>query len=776
MDQKKPKRGFPPLIRKISSAIWRFIGRVGLATRKLLTWFVWIPLYLITIPFWYPIGWLWQQIKPQLPKAWRFIGSMGLALRQLIILLIWKPLLWLIVPLWKLLKNTVVFTWNLSRRVLAWLVDKVRRAARYVWRVTAPRRHLWLRRLRSRWVIWRAKMVLWVKRPSPPRKAETAPAVQRLSANNAPRNLRLATAFATVAVLLTVGLISLQDRQANAAPPSSETADNRFSIPQIIILTPTPLPPTPTAEPTPEQTPWPTPDVTQGGGAILFTQHVNGNSDIYLLPVGQAEAVRVTTNAAVDRNPSWSPDGSRFAFVSNRGGQWDIYIFDIRQGTLENITNDLAYDGAPTWSSDGEWLAYESYQEENLDIYLMKVSEPNNPIRLTRDPAPDYAPSWEPMNGRHIAFTSWRGGGPDIFIRSLDDPLSERIVNVTQSPDAAEDGATFAPNGRFLAYTSTSNSFNLVNGVELDANAQPVGAPQNLGQQGAFPAWSPDNEALVYVFEREGQSFLVAGSPSAWGVTPQVYAAEGKLTHPSWTAVQFTPDMVSVLQHIDGEPSGEPLFIEALAQGDDTRTAQLYELPINAPSPYLSDSVDQSFMALRERVIVEAGWDVLGRLDNLFVPLAERPLPGQPSEDWNKAGRAFDLSYQEVLGFETRIEVVPEPVGDALQWRVYIKAALQDGTQGEPLRVRPWDFRARTGDDPRYFDEGGKLRDEIPVGYYIDLTTLAQDYGWEPVAAGANWRTYFPDIRFWHFENRQGLSWDAAMQQIYTPEELELLR
>ncbi|MCA9925184.1 MAG: hypothetical protein KC421_22575, partial [Anaerolineales bacterium] len=73
---------------------------------------------------------------------------------------------------------------------------------------------------------------------------------------------------------------------------------------------------------------------------------------------------------------------------------------------------------------------------------------------------------------------------------------------------------------------------------------------------------------------------------------------------------------------------------------------------------------------------------------------------------------------------------------------------------------------------PRYFDQGGKLRDEIPAGYYIDFTTIAADYGWTRVSSGPNWRTYFPDILFWHYENRQGLTWEAAMRQLYLEDEL----
>ena len=143
-------------------------------------------------------------------------------------------------------------------------------------------------------------------------------------------------------------------------------------------------------------------------------------------------------------------------------------------------------------------------------------------------------------------------------------------------------------------------------------------------------------------------------------------------------------------------------------------------------------------------------------------------MPGQPTQSWNKAGRAFDFYYREALAFEPRVEVVREIVGTETYWRIFIKAAAQDGSQGEPLRALSWDFQARYGDEPRFYDEGGKIKDGIPPGYYVDFTALAADYGWQRVPAGANWRAYFPAINFWHFESRQELTWEEAMLELYT--------
>jgi TolB protein len=579
--------------------------------------------------------------------------------------------------------------------------------------------------------------------------------------------VRLATAVAAVSLLILVGVLSLQEQQGQFVAASS-------AEPITIILTPTPQPATATPVPTVsiQLTPWVTPDPTTGGGVIAFAQTVEGNSDIYVLPVGQSEPVRVTTHPAPDKDPIWSPDGTQIAFTSRRDGNWDVYVYTIPEGRLRRVTRGLDYDGAPTWSPDSQWLAYESYQDGNLDIYLVKADASEGPFRLTYHSAPDFAPAWSP-DGRYMAFTSWRSGNQDIFVQSLDDPQGDRVTNVTQSPAVHEDGAAFSPDGRYLAYFEHSAGFPIVFTQPLDEMNAPVGEPVSLGQQGEMPAWSPDSQSLIYVHEKNGRAYLVAGSLEAWGVAPQVFTAPGQLQSPSWTAVNLSPSMARTLEHIDGSPKDGPLYVEAIARPERGRApVLLWELPVNAPMPYLSDQVDQSFEALRERVIVEAGWDFLGQLDGMFEDIEAKPLPGQSVESWSKAGRAFDLYYRDALGFEPKVFVTREEVGPETYWRVFIKTAVQDGSQGEPLTVLTWDFQARTGDDPQYYLQGGKWSEAVPAGYFVDFTALAADYGWSRVSANENWRTFFPDIRFWHYEKQQNLTWIEAMQQLYTESEL----
>lgn len=740
---------------------WRFTGRVGLAFRHFLTWFVWTPLLFLTLPLWLPIRWLlWDYMRSIFPPVWTFVGQIGQAMRRMMSRLLWRPFHRFIL--------TPIFWYyrTMMAPVGRWLFAYVRRANAFFLRRTASRRALMRRHFGSRRQLFQAKLRLRLKRPGAPEKVEIAPRQPRLH-RHSPRRMRLATAVATLALIIAVAALSLQEQRGNTVVADAAIV--------TIILTPTPLPPTPSPVPTVaiKLTPWATPDPTTRGGAIAFAQSVNGNMDVYVLPVGQAEPVRMTTHPAADRDPAWSPDGTKIAFSSRRDGNWELYVYDIPGGRLQRLTRGPGYDGAPAWSPDGQWLAYESYRGDNLDIYLIKADGREGPFRLTYDPAPDFAPAWSPQ-GRHIAYTSWRTGNRDIFMQSLDDTSGATVINVTNSPGVDEDDAAFSPDGRFLAYHDNRAGFPVVIAQPLTVDNALDGPPVSLGHQGRYPAWSPDSQSLVYVHEKEGRSYLVAGSAAAWGVTPQVFTAVGLLESPSWMAVDLSPMMAESVRNIDGAAQEKPLFVEALARPEqDQPPVTLFEIAVSAPAPYLNDQVDQSFSALRQRVMDEAGWDFLGQLDGMFEALDSRPLPGQTVESWSKAGRAFDLYYRKALGLDPQVVVAREDIGAQTYWRVFVKTAVQDGSQGEPLTMLNWNFQARSGDDPQYYEQGGKWGESVPAGYYIDFTAMAASYGWQRVPANPNWRTYFPDILFWRFENRGNLTWQEAMLQLYSQAELD---
>src|SRR5688572_29623487 len=60
-------------------------------------------------------------------------------------------------------------------------------------------------------------------------------------------------------------------------------------------------------------------------GKIAFTSDRAGNHEIYVMNVDGTAQTNITTDAADDHFPSWSPDGTKIAFTSSRSGDFEIY-------------------------------------------------------------------------------------------------------------------------------------------------------------------------------------------------------------------------------------------------------------------------------------------------------------------------------------------------------------------------------------------------------------------------------------------------------------------
>ncbi len=60
---------------------------------------------------------------------------------------------------------------------------------------------------------------------------------------------------------------------------------------------------------------------------------------------------RLTTNAATDYAPAFSPDGKKIAFVSRRGegNDEEIFVMNADGSRQRNLTNNTTPDQAPDW-------------------------------------------------------------------------------------------------------------------------------------------------------------------------------------------------------------------------------------------------------------------------------------------------------------------------------------------------------------------------------------------------------------------------------------------
>ena len=104
---------------------------------------------------------------------------------------------------------------------------------------------------------------------------------------------------------------------------------------------------------------------------------------VYVMNADGSNQTRLTKDPAVDREPSWSPDGSRIAFSSDRYQRnHNIFVMNANGTGVTRLTENRSDDYTPSWSPDGQYIAFTSSRGRNQDIYLVSADGTKVETRL----------------------------------------------------------------------------------------------------------------------------------------------------------------------------------------------------------------------------------------------------------------------------------------------------------------------------------------------------------------------------------------------------------
>jgi dipeptidyl aminopeptidase/acylaminoacyl peptidase len=198
---------------------------------------------------------------------------------------------------------------------------------------------------------------------------------------------------------------------------------------------------------------------------------------------------------------AWSPDGKTIAFISNISGRNNLWLVPSEGGWPTQLTLSDQRQTSPAWSPDGKWITY----------------------------AADY-------DGNE----QW-----DIFFVS---PTSGQVVNITHTPEIAEESPTWSPNGRYLAYmvkpkTSSVYEIDVFDTLMRDTKHLTTGTPKD--ELNVNPIWSRDGKWIAYTqVQAKGTDSNIFVAEVATGKSALLTPHQGEQLH---SANDFSPDGTSLL-------------------------------------------------------------------------------------------------------------------------------------------------------------------------------------------------------------------------------------
>jgi TolB protein len=496
---------------------------------------------------------------------------------------------------------------------------------------------------------------------------------------------------------------------------------------------------------------------------LMMAGLTTGYWNIFMFDLESGLNHAITNGSEDDQMPAISPDMQTIAFTSRRADNWDIYTLDLVTGKTRRLTDSPTYDGWPTWSPDGKQIAFESYRDGSLNIYMM-AAEGGTPVHITEGTSGKIEPMWA-AQGNQMVYTAWESSIRQLYKLDLATHNVTRLTEPTEDPQQA----ALSPDGRWIAYINTADDNTLTIRSLIDSTIRHVPNVRNT----EWPTWMPNTggSALPDLLALAPMGGGAYNYPTGWSIASVQSTTSTRPFPPVTLPGQWqrptclTADRIRVPDQWQPAPAiqlSNPEFPPGLASLNGVRALQ----------PRLAAAVTPSYQRLRNSVLKATGYDFLDALNDAWRGI-DHPLAKYLS--WHKTGRAIDVRDWFAPDGQNIVEIVRQNLDGKTYFRMYLRTARQDGSQGVPFRSMIWTAVGRRNDSETALRGGRELTP--PEGYYVDFTDLAAREGWTRVPAltppDGDWRQNDLDLEFWHYEHRDQLSWYAAMQLVYRQEALQ---
>ncbi len=205
----------------------------------------------------------------------------------------------------------------------------------------------------------------------------------------------------------------------------------------------------------------------------------------------------------------------------------DIVRMDYDGHGLMVLVEDHALNLQPSPSPNGQSLAYTSYRDGFPNIYIRQMAT-GREQRITSGPGLALPGTWSP-DGQNLLLSQTSDGNSDIF---LYDSQSRRLKRLT-TYWGIDVSPSFAPDGQRFVFTSDRSG-----APQLYLADMRGGAPVRLTYSGSYntsPAWSPHADIIAFVGRSETQSLDIYTIGADGQGLRRLTDADGSYEAPTWS-------------------------------------------------------------------------------------------------------------------------------------------------------------------------------------------------------------------------------------------------
>ncbi|HYX31086.1 MAG TPA: DPP IV N-terminal domain-containing protein, partial [Pyrinomonadaceae bacterium] len=278
---------------------------------------------------------------------------------------------------------------------------------------------------------------------------------------------------------------------------------------------------------------------------IAYSDIVDHQSDIWMLPLSGGAPVRVTNDSAEDSNPVWTADGKAIVYSSKRNGIRQIWLARLDRSPPVQLTLNDGNTNVLDVSTDGSKVLYSTDRDES-DLWSVRLDR-GKETQLTSDSGLELWPDVA-VDSQTIVYQASKFVTSAALFNSL--IMTKSLSAGSSDTQLAPDGFAplWSPDGKQVAFLRTLNNTTdlwVVHSTGGDARQMTNGGvifggfaqlPYNRAQTQDFQ-WSPDSSRLIYCANVSGISnvWQIATDGSQLVQLSDNKDTAARLINPSWS-------------------------------------------------------------------------------------------------------------------------------------------------------------------------------------------------------------------------------------------------